>query len=224
MDLAEAMRVRHSVRAYIEAPLEGTVLETLRAAVEEANDRSGLSLQLVLNEPHAFEGGLARYGKFRGVRNYVACVGPKGPQLQETVGYWGEYLVLLAQTLGLNSCWVGLTYSKRKAAYTVPAGCKNTAVIALGYGQTQGMTRKSKTPAEVARWGEGEAPAWFAAGVQAALLAPTAVNQQRFMLTLEGDRVAARATGGPYSKMDLGIVKRHFEIGSGRDHSVWVAR
>jgi hypothetical protein len=33
----------------------------------------------------------------------------KSDDLDEKVGYWGEQLVLLAQTLGLNTCWVGLS-------------------------------------------------------------------------------------------------------------------
>ena len=49
------------------------------------------------------------------------------------------------------------------------------------------------------------------------MLAPTAVNQQKFLFTLNGDEVTAKATGGVYSRIDLGIVKYHFEVGSGRE-------
>lgn len=60
-----------------------------------------------------------------------------------------------------------------------------------------------------------EVPAWFAKGMEAVMLAPTAMNQQKFKFILEGDRVEAVATGGFYSKIDLGIVKYHFEAVSG---------
>ena len=93
-------------------------------------------------------------------------------------------------------------------------------MIALGYGATQGAPRKSKTAADVSR--AENAPEWFTKGVEAALLAPTAVNQQKFFLTLRGDKVSARAGLGFFSKVDLGIVKYHFELGSGRDASVWM--
>ena len=65
-----------------------------------------------------------------------------------------------------------------------------------------------------------EMPAWFRAGMEAAMTAPTAVNQQKFLLTLmrDGETVKAKALMGPCSKMDLGIVKYHFEIGAG-DHA-----
>ena len=50
--------------------------------------------------------------------------------------------------------------------------------------------------------------------MEAALLAPTAINQQKFHFTLDGDTVRAKAGLGPCAKIDLGIVKCHFEIGA----------
>lgn len=220
MDMMKAIEARHSVRSYTARPLEAAAVKALRDRIGELNAASGLNLQLVTDEPKAFGGRLAHYGKFEGVRNYIACVGPKGPQLDEAVGYNGEELVLLAQTLGLNTCWVGLTYSKGRCACTVRPGEKIAAVISLGYGTTQGLTHKVKAADQVSRYDQ-KAPAWFTKGVQAALLAPTAMNQQHFMLELEGQKVKARSTGGFYSKMDLGIVKRHFEIASGKGPEVW---
>lgn len=134
--------------------------------------------------------------------------------------YLYSVLVLLAQTLGLNSCWVALTFSKGKCTAQVGPGEKLVCVIALGYGATQGVGHKVKGAQEVSS-AAGSAPQWFADGVEAALLAPTAMNQQKFMLSLDGERVRAEATGGFYSKVDLGIVKYHFELGSGQPHSIW---
>ncbi len=61
-------------------------------------------------------------------------------------------------------------------------------------------------------------PDWFEEGMKAVLLAPTAVNQQKFYFTLtDGDRVSAKVKGtGFYAKTDLGIVKYHFEAVTGR--------
>jgi hypothetical protein len=67
----------------------------------------------------------------------------------------------------------------------------------------------------------GETPDWFRRGMEAVLLAPTAVNQQKFTFSLEGNRVIAKAGLGFYTKIDLGIAKYHFEVGAGRDHFVW---
>lgn len=67
----------------------------------------------------------------------------------------------------------------------------------------------------------GAVPSWFQKGVDAALLAPTAMNQQKFVISLEGNKVSIKAGIGFYTKLDLGIVKCHFEIGAGADNFQW---
>lgn len=216
MTIKEAMKERHSVRQYMEKPLGPEVIRALEQEILACNQESGLHIQLVTNEPKAFDGFMAHYGKFSGVTNYIAMIGKKGADLEETCGYYGERLVLLAQTLGLNTCWVAMTYSKIKTAFTVGKGEKLCIVIALGYGKNQGVAHKSKS-AEAVMKTDQPAPDWFKKGVEAALLAPTAMNQQKFLFTLEGNRVSAKAGMGFYSKIDLGIAKYHFEIGAGKE-------
>ena len=161
---------------------------------------------------------MAHYGKFRNCKNYIALIGPKKDE--EKCGYYGEKLVLKAQQLGLNSCWVALSYSKSSVPCKIPQGQKLHSVIALGYGETQGAPHKSKSMEELCR-ADGEIPLWFRNGMTAAMLAPTAVNQQKFLLTLENDTVHAKALRGFYSKIDLGIIKYHFEIGAGDADFKW---
>ena len=217
----EAIRARHSVRQYLNKPLTPEELTALRAGVDTCNRESGLHIQLAVNESKAFEGSMARYGKFSGVQNYFALVGKAGPDLQEKCGYWGERLVLKAQAMGLNTCWVALTFTKVKSAYTLDEGEKLAAVISLGHGATQGVPHKSKPMEEVAK-ADGPMPGWFRAGMEAVLLAPTAVNQQKFLFTLEADgRVSAQPGHAFYVKMDLGIAKYHFEVGAGKENIQW---
>lgn len=218
MNLSEAMNERHSVRQYTDRPLDEAAISALRQEIDACNKESGLHIQLVTNEPKAFDGFMAHYGKFSGVTNYIAMIGRKGPTLDEKCGYYGERLVLLAQQLGLNTCWVAMTYSKIKTAFEVRSGEKLCIVIAIGYGQTQGVPHKSKAFGEVA---QGDAPDWFQKGVEAALLAPTAMNQQKFMFTQKDNRVSVKAGMGFYAKIDLGIVKYHFEAGAGKDGWEW---
>lgn len=175
---------------------------------------------LVTDEPKAFDSFMAHYGKFKGVRNYIALIGKKDSELDEKCGYYGERLVLKAQQLGLNTCWVAMTYSKVKTAFSIDSGEKLCVVIAIGYGETQGVPHKSKTVEEVAKT-DGQMPDWFRSGIKAALLAPTAMNQQKFMFTLDGNTVTAKAGKGFYTKLDLGIVKYHFEIGAEKDMFQW---
>ena len=219
--LVEAIEKRHSVRSFLQQPISPEVATALQEEIDAANRQSGLRFQLMLNEPRAFDYFVARYGQFRNVDNYIACIGEKTPELHEKVGYWGERLVLVAQALGLNTCWVALSFKRRRCPVALGPNEKIACTIALGYGATQGRPHKVKA-AEVSK-ALPPVPDWFEAGVRGALLAPTAVNQQKFMLTLEGHKVRAEATGGPYCNIDLGIVKRNFEIASGKDHSVWTA-
>ncbi len=220
--LIDAIATRHSVRTFLDKPIEPDAVDALQDEIAAANRESGLRFQLMKDEPRAFDYFVARYGRFKNVSNYIACVGMKASDFHEKVGYWGERLVLVAQALGLNSCWVALSFRRKNCPIDLISGEKIACTIALGYGLTQGNSHKVKAAEEVSK-ATLPAPDWFNAGVRGALLAPTAVNQQRFMLTLEGDKVRAEATGGPYCNIDLGIVKRNFEVASGRDHSVWVA-
>lgn len=211
---------RHSVRQYHNQPLREEVIHVLRSEIDACNQESGLHIQLVTNEPKAFDSFMAHYGKFKGVTNYLALIGKKESSLEEKCGYYGEKLVLFAQELGLNTCWVAMTYSKIKTAFRVGKGEKLCIVIALGYGETQGLPHKSKSMEEVIQLDE-PAPEWFQKGVEAALLAPTAMNQQKFLFRLDKNRVSVKAGFGFYTKIDMGIVKYHFEIGAGKENFQW---
>ena len=219
MELMEAIKARHSVRSYSDRAIEPEKKQALTEKMKEINAQSGLHIQLICDEPKAFHGFMARYGKFSGVTNYFALIGKKSDDLSEKCGYYGEQLVLLAQQLGLNTCWVAMTYSKVKSAYQINAGEKLVIVISLGYGNTQGVPHKSKTAAEVSKADTDSA--WFTGGVETALLAPTAMNQQKFRFEKTGDKVTATAGTGFYAKIDLGIAKLHFEIGAGKENFKW---
>lgn len=226
MELIDAIKARHAVRKYTDRPIEAEKIASLRAATETLNAESGLHLQLVLDEPKAFSSGILKYGAISGVRNYFAMVGKKGREVEEKIGYCGEQLVLLAQTLGLNTCWVGLTFKEVDEVISLADGEQLHCVIALGYGVDAGKQHPLK-PIEKFYEAEGEIPEWFRRGMDAAVLAPTAVNQQKFKFILhEGNKVSAEPTfsltGRSYLYYDLGIVKCHFEIGAGKEHFTWL--
>ena len=228
MTLQEAIEARHSVRAYKEQPLTEDVVKVLEEQIADFNRDGKLHIQLIQNEPKAFQGTMAKYGKFRNVNNYIVMAGKKSEDLDERVGYYGEHLVLLAQTLGMNTCWVGLSYSKVPGTYVLADGEKIACYIAIGYGKTQGVSHKIKTIEQVSNASD-ITPAWFKKGVEAALLAPTAVNQQKFSfeyIGMENNRHKVHARKGfsmiGYTQMDLGIAKYHFEIGAGKENFEWI--
>lgn len=220
MTSLEAISARHSVRQYDGRPIAAKAAAILNEEITKCNAEGGIHLQLIVDEPKSFTTGMGHYGKFSGVVNYIALVGAKGPDLDEKLGYYGERIVLLDQTLGLNTCWVCLTYGKVPNTYFCDKGEEIEGVIAIGYGLTQGVEHKSKPIEAIAKL-KGDEPDWFATGLKAALLAPTAMNQQKFTMSYEGGKVGATAARAFFSKMDLGIVKCHFELGSGQAHSIW---
>ena len=228
MTLQEAIVARHSVRQYFDKPIEAEKIQQLQDLISECNREGGLHIQLVTNEPNAFAGGLAKYGRFSGISNYIAMIGKKGDDVN--LGYYGEKVVLLAQTLGLNTCWVGLTFRKQPDQYEVRPDEKLVCVVSLGYGANQGVPHPQKKGFEAycrdCRSTQEIYPEWFVNGMKAALLAPTAINQQKFEFILHDDSKVEAKTRftmlNGYAPIDLGIAKCHFEIGAGKECFEWM--
>ena len=216
MTIMEAIDARHSVRAYLEKPIEQEVRDQLDAFVDECNRESGLHITVRYDDPTGFDARLAHYGSFRNVNNYIVLAGKKVKDFDFICGYYGEKIVLKAQQLGLNTCWAALTFNKKRVREIVPDGETLCMVIALGYGETQGHPHKGKSLHDVIDV-KGGMPEWFVEGVESALKAPTAVNQQKFVFSLDGDEPSVRTKGmGACIRVDLGIAAWHFEAATGK--------
>ena len=216
MDIKEAINARHSVRQYQKRPIEPELVEMLNGIIEECNAESGLHIQLILNEPKCFTSLLAHYGNFERVTNYIALVGRTGMEkLDEICGYYGERIVLEAQMMGLNTCWVAGTYNKRNCKAQVGPGEQIVCVISIGYGETQGKEHNSRPVSKICSENLEEMPEWFLDGLDAAMKAPTAINQQKFIISMEDGEPLITSRRGPMTKIDLGIVKYNFEAASG---------
>ena len=212
----ETIKSRHSVRNYKQQRIEEETAAKIREKIDELNKESGLHLQYIEDAGKTYNKLLNRTAGLDSAPSVIACVGRDDiKDLDEKVGYYGEKLVLFAQDLGLNTCWAGI-FSRKKIPVVIDSGEKLVISIAIGYGENQGQNHKSK-PADQISQVIGERPEWFEKGIEMALLAPTAMNQQKFMIKLNEDEfVEFIDKGGFFSKVDLGIVKCHFEIGSGR--------
>ena len=216
MDIKQAIRERHSVRQYKDLPIPVEAKERLEALVKECNEKSGLNIQLICDDPECFSTFMAHYSKFSKANNYFAFVAKKDMvNRDELIGYYGQKLVLEAQMLGLNTCWVAGSFGRGKCKADAAAGEKVICVISLGYGENSGSAHKSKPVAKLCDVAEADMPDWFKEGLEAALLAPTALNQQKFRITLKDGEPVITTKGGPMTKIDLGIVKYNFEAASG---------
>ena len=217
MTLQEAMKARHMVRKYTDKAIPADIVAKLNDRVNQNNEQYGLSIKLMINDGSAVP-GVIKLILAKGVNNFFIMAGPKGAD--ERLGYCGADLMLYAQTLGLNTWWVGGTYN-RKGAAEKSEGATPVGIIAVGYGQTQGVPHKTKAADEVSSYA-GEAPDWFKEGVDAALLAPTALAKQAFTMKGEGGTVHIDCNNGIFSGVDTGLVKYHFELGAGKENFEWV--
>ena len=219
MDMKKAMQERHTVRRYTDKPISREAAEQLARLAEGLNMEHGTAIELRTGDSRAF-GALTRLVLAKGVHNYFLMAGEERPGLDEALGFCGAELMLSAQALGLNTWWAGGTFNRRLMEELAP-GKRVAGVIAVGYGRTPGVPHRSKTPGQVSAY-EGDAPEWFKEGGKAALLAPTALNRQGFMLTGSGRRVELRCENGIFSGVDAGLVKYHFELGAGTENFEWV--
>lgn len=206
----EALKKRHSVRNYKDKEIEQEKISQLNALIEKCNEEGKLHMQLCIDAGNTYNRLLNKAMGLGSAPSVIACVGPDDDTVEERIGYYGQKIVLFAQQLGLNTCWAG-TFNKKAIPAKVEPGEKMIISIAIGYGVTQGKERKSKKLEQVTT---GNNPDWFNYGVEMALLAPTAINQQKFEIVLEPDeKIIFKDKGGLYSKVDLGIVKYNFEVG-----------
>lgn len=214
-NIEKIIKERHSVRSYLDKEIEKEKVDILNKLINKINEEEKLNIQLVLNDSDVFDKFILHYGRLKNCKNYIALIGKKDSSLDEKVGYYGEKIVLKAQELGLNTCWVAGTYKKSAVKAKISKDSKLVCVIAIGYGETNGVIRKSKTIDEVTD--SVNYPEWFKKGIEFALLAPTAMNEQKFKFEfIDEDNVKAIAGKGLMTKIDLGIVKYHFELGANK--------
>lgn len=220
-NIEEVIKARHSVRSYKDKTIEKNVVDSLNELIKECNEEGNLNIQLVLNDSDTFDKFILHYGKLKNAKNYLAMIGKKGSGLEEKVGYYGEKLVLEAQELGLNTCWVAGTYSKGSVKAKIDKDEKLVCIIAIGYGENNGVPHKGKSFEDVSN--SYEVPDWYKKGIEYALLAPTAINQQKFKFKLvDGNNVSIKIGIGTFTKVDLGIVKYHFELGANKKNFDWI--
>lgn len=213
MSEIQMIKERHSVRSYSERKIEKNLLDQLNAKIAECNEKGNLNIQLLEDAGKTFNKLMNIAVGLGSAPSVIACIGPDDETLDERIGYYGEQIVLLAQELGLNTCWAG-TYNPKNVEAKINAGERLAIVIALGYGTNPGKEHRSKSINDVVKANK-ELPDWVKVGAEMALLAPTAINQQKFEIIYnDDDTYEIVDKGGVLSKIDLGIVKYHFEVGA----------
>jgi len=218
MDFKEAMQKRHTVRKYTDKPLSDEIIAKINERIELNNKNYNLNMKLMINNSKGVS-SIMKLIMARGVNNFIILAGDVSGNLDERLGYSGADIMLYAQTLGLNTWWVGGTFNRSVSRYV--DNKKVTGIIAIGYGQTQGVPHKSKNVEDVSKYEGTIIPPWFISGVDGALLAPTALNKQDFMLIGNGNRVKIECSNGIFTGSNVGLIKYHFELGAGKGNFEW---
>lgn len=220
MTIKEAIKKRHTVRKYTKKSIPKELVYLLNERIEKNNSLYELSLKLVTENTDGINimGKLLLGGT---ANNYIILAGKEASDLDEKLGYCGADISLYAQTLGLNTCWLGGMYSEKGARKNLEAeGVRINGVIVIGYGETQGVQHKSKSASEISKY-NGIPPQWFTDGVEYLLYAPTAMNRQPYSVNGDGNKVKITCKGGRFAGIDLGIGKYHFEVGAGKENFEW---
>ncbi len=220
MTIIEAVKERHTVRTYNGTAIEGELLTELTELIDRLNKEGDLHMQLVNGRENAFDDFVIHYGKWVDVTNYIALVGPDREDLDESLGYYGEQIVLWAQMHGLRTGWLDTQPKNETDAFVIGEGERHVLSMAIGFSDAP-LRGPKPAAAEDLSVVEGTAPDWFNEGMHCAVYAPTAGNQRLFRIKWDGENVSISSEPGFLEKVDLGIAEYHFEIGSGKGHDIW---
>jgi hypothetical protein len=227
----QAIPKRVSRRFYDGRPLAPEILEQLRRVCSDFRPFPGARAVLLNNPPSELFRSLGPFGRISRVPCAVVFIGDKSsPDMPVAVGYTGEGIMLEATALGLSTCWVGGFFNPSVAASlakiaeneTIPAitpigytGEESTLSEKLMKGFARGHKRKplAKLTTEMA---ESAWPEWTKKALEAARLAPSAVNRQPWRFRIQSDSITVfedRLTPG-YNiskRLDCGIAMMHIE-------------
>ncbi len=213
-NIEKIIKSRHSVRKYLDKDIEDKKIKKIEEFLKEINEESKLNIKLV-KDPSVFDLFLTHYG-YCNAKYFFALIGRKSKDLEMKIGYYGEKIVLKMQEMGLNTCWMTGTYSKRNLSISINKNDRLIGVIALGYGENNGMPSPSKSFSEVSLTHDN-IPLWYIKGIEYALLAPSGLNKQPFKFELIDEDTVKIHPGNSFfgtNKIDAGIAKYHFELGA----------
>jgi len=225
----EAISFRTSRRSYTGAPLDPNQLHAIQQTIATINKESGLNFQLLEDSSQFFSGFKRSYGMLKNVQSVIALVGNKKtiPNTHVQIGYYGEFLMLECVSHNLGTCWVGGTYDKKatESVLNLKEDEELFAVITVGEVANQ-KTLKEKLIAQLGKnkqsvdelllEKEEPVPTWVLSGIDAARLAPSAVNGKPIGYSYVKETVKAFITkkNHAYEAVDLGISLAHFELGA----------
>ena len=230
-----AIPVRRARRRYNPAALEPGLLAQLKTICREFRPYPQARAELITRSPdEILRGILGSYGKVKGAEALIAFIGDMNDvYVNEKVGYVGEGIILEATAMGLGTCWVGGSmFFRRGVAESIVGAGKNERVFAVtpvGYAEkvfslgerTQtgfGMAHRRKPlAAMVSGLDERQWPDWVKSALEAARLAPSAINRQPWRFHAEPNSITVSVDSslvewGISRRLDCGIAMMHIAV------------
>jgi len=228
-----AIQKRRSYRSY---DANHEIPEDKLGALDEVCRRfipfPGARSQLVYKPPaDIFKGIIGSYGKIKGSQGFIAFIGKMdSPSIHEEVGYTGEGIILEAVSLGLDTCWVGGFFSRKRVSSIIELSPeeKVLAVTPVGYAQKAedfenkvmtgfGRTHNRLSLNRLLGKGPVKLPQWVESALEAARIAPSAINRQPWGFDIDesGITVFVRSKGPDFNvskRLDCGIAMLHLEV------------
>ncbi|MFC1971754.1 nitroreductase family protein [Chloroflexota bacterium] len=215
------IKPRRSRRQFEPRPLESKLLGHINSICNDFRPFSDARAVFVTDNPETvFKGAIGPYGKVKNAPAFVAFIGnTESSNAQEHVGYTGESIILEAEAMNLATCWVA-GFFRRKVVESLINISKNERVMAVapigyatkvqsieerimtGFGITH---RRKKLSGLVTGLVESKWPQWIKLSLEAARLAPSAVNRQPWRFHIEPDSITVSVN---VMKREYGISKR----------------
>jgi hypothetical protein len=238
MKIIEAIEKRKSIRNYTGEPLRKehiTLIADYIAGLKTPFDAPPVRIQLIHALQESGRIQLGTYGFVGGASDFLTLVYEKEsqfPLMEEAAAYAFEQVILFCTGLGLGTCWLGGSFSRKDFAEPVqlkpdeilrivsPVGYSNPKVrfteTLLGQ-RGKNLSRKPfeslffqgdfNTPLSI------EAAGSYAKPLEMVRRAPSANNQQSWRILLDGRNLHfyQHLSMIGFNAIDLGIAMCHFE-------------
>jgi nitroreductase len=234
MSIIETIRQRRSVRSYNGEPLSGEHAEQIENYLSELEAPFGAKAHIRLIRTALGDSKpvkLGTYGWIGGALDYLALLYEEAPLAEEGTAYLFEQVVLYCTGLGLGTCWLGGSFSRKdfgRQANPNP-GEKLKIVSPVGYASDKKrfvesyIVRAEKHHNTRKPFGAHffhidfmtplteEAAGVYALPLEMVRIAPSANNKQSWRVKFDGEALHFYQTFSyGFSAIDMGIALCHF--------------
>lgn len=232
---SQALLKRHSRRAYDGVAASPETLDALARVCRGFLPFADARVVLVRTPTvDIFTGAVGSYGKVVGSPHILALIADEtSPASALHLGYTGEAAVLEATAQGLDTCWVAGFFDRSVAAQLLDLapGERIAAVSPVGHAVVKrsstehtmsalARSKQRKPLRAIAKGADLDWPQWALGAVEAARVAPSAMNRQPWRFRLENGSLVLSMD----SNRQIPVVRRELDCGIAMLHAELAAR